>query len=464
MSAAQYNTGTMSRLKYPIDQSSARDVMKKFSDMAYSLVHINIFQEAIRILYSEDFVMSIDLSKRLQFRCLICNREMNSEHALAEHCRSGGHQKNRDKKYRESGEVNIDALSANYSPHSIHFKLLNSQVNPLGLQMVEEYDRGHGTTYYKCILCGAHGKLDTMYHHLIGKKHTDKYIKSGCVLESSILTVNEREEIRRKLVKEEGVNVRALKTIKGQELFPKKWQAEAITSTALRMAKLSKRESRSSSRSPSPGPSRSKDSRSRSYHLSSQRSPQHSPKRSPPRSPKRRCTMPSLRQSPKPSLRSPVRSQSRDGSPLSNYRNKSPPPTVTSVPVVAKTNSGTVALLSIPLPPQLQPPAPPVVESRDKSVQKHDLEELMIQFNFIVKSHTMSESDIKTAEDAKLAIDLMFKIAESLHNVTLVYQGDAKLKTDEMHNKLKKQNELLRGILGYIKQRMESTWNKENCR
>lgn len=47
-----------------------------------------------------------------------------------------------------------------------------------GLQMVEQYENGRGLTYFKCNLCAAHGKLDTMYHHLIGKKHTVKYIVS----------------------------------------------------------------------------------------------------------------------------------------------------------------------------------------------------------------------------------------------------------------------------------------------
>lgn len=47
-----------------------------------------------------------------------------------------------------------------------------------GLQMVEEYEKYPEHMYYKCNLCAAHGKLDAMYHHLIGNKHTERYIVS----------------------------------------------------------------------------------------------------------------------------------------------------------------------------------------------------------------------------------------------------------------------------------------------
>lgn len=50
--------------------------------------------------------------------------------------------------------------------------------------MVEEYSRGTVQRYYKCILCGAHGKLDHMYYHVIGNKHTEKYIVSMFTLTS----------------------------------------------------------------------------------------------------------------------------------------------------------------------------------------------------------------------------------------------------------------------------------------
>ncbi|XP_066970578.1 uncharacterized protein [Macrobrachium rosenbergii] len=96
--------------------------------------------------------------------------------------------------------------------------------------MVEEYINRRGNQYYKCILCGAHGKIDIMYHHLIGKKHTEKYIRSCCVLGSSVLNPNEREALRKKLLQDEGVNVDAIKTIKGDEFYPFKWEREGVAS------------------------------------------------------------------------------------------------------------------------------------------------------------------------------------------------------------------------------------------
>lgn len=43
--------------------------------------------------------------------------------------------------------------------------------------MIEEYEKGHSSwSYYKCNLCGAHGKLEPMYKHIIGNRHTEKYI------------------------------------------------------------------------------------------------------------------------------------------------------------------------------------------------------------------------------------------------------------------------------------------------
>ncbi|XP_066970581.1 uncharacterized protein [Macrobrachium rosenbergii] len=192
----------MALLRMPFDNESALDVMRKFSGLAYSLVNKGVFNEAIKILYGSEFQITVDLSKRMQFACQICNREMNSEKAMKEHGNSGGHQKNLDKKNRSSGSA-FTARASNYASDSIHHRLLNSRIAPLGLQMVEEYINRRGNQYYKCILCGAHGKIDMMYQHLIGKKHTEKYIRSCCILENSILNPNEREALRKKLVHDE---------------------------------------------------------------------------------------------------------------------------------------------------------------------------------------------------------------------------------------------------------------------
>lgn len=423
----------------------------KFRAMAYSLRHRDIFQAAVRLVYGDDFEIKEDLSSRMVFECKICNREMNSETAVAEHFRSGGHQKNRDKKYRERGESNLDPLKIKYSPDSLHYKLACSHIKPLGLQMIEEYACSHRSPYFKCNLCGAHGKLDSMYHHAIGNRHTEKYIKSACVLENSILTSTEREEIRHQLVKAEGMKVEAIKTIRGDMYFPRKWKEEGRVYG--RQQNAVKKDARSPSSSPSPGPSRSRSSVHEIGH-SSLRLSKRSPKESPTSSPERY-----IKRSPRESYKispdsSPVRSHSREKSPLSQYRNKSPPG-LPSLDIKLELDDLPVA----PSPPPVLPPPPPQrPEKKDKEIQKFDLEELMIQFNFIVKTHDMSAADIQTAQDEKLAIDLMMLISEALYSCIRIDDSQDNPETA----RLRTQQETLRKIMGYIKLRLEATWNDTN--
>ncbi|XP_045583294.1 uncharacterized protein [Procambarus clarkii] len=450
MNKIDSDLSTMPRLRLPVDLATAKEVMKKFPDMAYSLNHSGIFQNAVRMLYGEEFTIKTDLSSRMLFSCMICNREMNSENAMAEHFRSGAHQKNRDKKCRESGEVNLKALASNYPTDSLHYKLLNSKVQPLGLQLVEEYVRGRGSPYYKCNLCGAHGKLDTMYHHLIGRKHTEKYIKSSCVLRNSILTPNEREELRRQVIAAEGINTRGLKTIRGSDYFPYKWKEEG-RAVAKHLTDV-KIETRSPSSSPSPGPSGSRTPIGRGYL---KRSPKRSPGESPVSSPERYSSKPSK------GCRkiSPVRrSLSREKSPLSLYRNKSPPlPTLDA----ARIELNPVQLP--PLPPLPPPPPPRIVDTKDQEVQKHDLEELMVQLNFIVKTHAMPDSDLQNPDDEKMALDLMFKISDALYSVPNTLLEEPGI-TQMMTETATAQREFLKKIMGYLKHRLEPSWFVENRR
>ncbi|CAL4114480.1 unnamed protein product [Meganyctiphanes norvegica] len=168
------------RYLMPHDTESAKQAMKSFSELAYAVAYKEKFQAAVKLLYGSDFVITEDLSKRMQFACIICNREMNSENAMQEHYRSGPHQKNRDKRNRESGGASAAIDAYKYSKDSLQFRLLTSQTNPIGLQMVEEYRNDRNNSYYKCFLCGAHGKLSDMYNHIINKAHTEKYIKNYC--------------------------------------------------------------------------------------------------------------------------------------------------------------------------------------------------------------------------------------------------------------------------------------------
>ncbi|CAL4091970.1 unnamed protein product, partial [Meganyctiphanes norvegica] len=57
---------------------------------------------------------------------------------------------------------------------------------------------------------------------------------------------------------------------------------------------------------------------------------------------------------------------------------------------------------------------PPKSGYKDAHAQKCDLDELMVQLNFLVKSQNMPDSDIKTDEDLDLSIRMMWNIALGL--------------------------------------------------
>ncbi|XP_037794284.1 uncharacterized protein LOC119589786 [Penaeus monodon] len=92
--------------------------------------------------------------------------------------------------------------------------------------MIEEYTQGCGPSYYKCILCAAHGKNLSNVPSCDRKNHTEKYIRWRCFLKDSSLTSAEREEIRQKFIIEEGVDYTQIKVIKGKTYFPHKWKAQ----------------------------------------------------------------------------------------------------------------------------------------------------------------------------------------------------------------------------------------------
>ncbi|XP_076043796.1 uncharacterized protein LOC143026896 [Oratosquilla oratoria] len=165
------------------------------------------------------------MAKRMQFQCKICNQEMNSHGAVADHFRSGKHQKNLDKLRLDSPAPSSSSKYNDYSPTSIQYKFLKNG-RAVGLQFLEEFWKGSRRVYYRCILCGAHGKIDAMYNHMVGARHVEKYIKTTCSLKYPALTANEREGIRKKIIDEEGINVNAIAIYDDPALYPSKWEAE----------------------------------------------------------------------------------------------------------------------------------------------------------------------------------------------------------------------------------------------
>ncbi|XP_069975789.1 uncharacterized protein [Penaeus vannamei] len=102
--------------------------------------------------------------------------------------------------------------------------LLNSYVKPVGLNMIEEIKTGK-KVYYKCILCGAHSDVDSMYNHVIGAKHTERYIDMRMEKRNiPFMTTKMREEYRDLIIKEEGLCIDDIKTITGEKYNPFLWE------------------------------------------------------------------------------------------------------------------------------------------------------------------------------------------------------------------------------------------------
>ncbi|ROT73131.1 hypothetical protein C7M84_008447 [Penaeus vannamei] len=160
----------------------ATEMMRSFSDCAYQIHMKDAFQRATQRLFGEAFTITLNMQDRMQFYCTVCNKEMNCVNSVTEHTHSGAHQK---------------------------YKLLTSSTQAVGLQMVEEFRVNSASkTYFKCNLCGAHGRMDSMYYHLIGVKHTEKYIRRRVNIEESVLHSKTREEKQQ-----------------GKHMFPNEWIA-----------------------------------------------------------------------------------------------------------------------------------------------------------------------------------------------------------------------------------------------
>lgn len=405
------------------------EVMKHFSDMAYMTIFKDTFDKATKILYGKEVAVNLDLSKRMMFSCYLCSKDMNAETALKQHTVSGTHQKNLDKKRRahqshtSRHDVKYHHKDPSYGdPKSLRSMLLTSQVKPVGLQMIEEYQErpSGGKRYYKCILCGAHGKLDSIYWHTIGNRHTEKYIKSGVVLKTSLLDPKDREMVREFLLKKEKITVSAIKTYKDRSLFPKMW---SDYSDSLRFTSQRKRETQWVSETTLATPS---TSRKRPHSSSPDTSSWESPSSS----------------SSKASRNEIQQSRPRETSPLCMFRNQSPP---------SPSADDKLKTMNLHQSPQCRD-----VVKYDQSVQKFDLEELMIQFNFVVKTSHLPEFDIQTQEDVKAAIDMMFKISSALHFITKVKLENSQESSKEITGNLIHKKSLLSKIMGNIKLRMEA--------
>ncbi|XP_045113275.1 uncharacterized protein LOC123505692 isoform X2 [Portunus trituberculatus] len=423
-------------MKMPDSKQSAIEIMKDFTEKAYLTSYKDFFEKAVQILYGDEFIVKIDFSKRMLFSCQLCSKDMNNEVALIQHSHSGSHQKNLDRKFRE---VHKDSLykqdikfhrrdRPQYNPDTLQSMLMTSQVKPVGLQMVEVYEKMyHSWSYYKCNLCGAHGRLEAIYKHIIGNRHTEKYIKSRVILKTSFVTAKEREFIRDFLVKEEGIPVSAIKIYKDASLYPIKWERHNPSQAVMKKKQEAERELLGTSQS----------------SFASRPSCSSSPDELPEYSQKIERTSSMCHTQKEYSENNP-----KEESSLSMFQNQFPPPPPPLTNIRPETSGDTQA--RTPLQTKED------IIKQDKSTQKNDLEELMVQLNFIVKTSYSPDFDIHTTEDAKAALEMMFRISSALHFIAKKNIENSTDLSQDLIDSLNHRKNLLSKIMGSIKLRMEA--------
>ncbi|XP_042861949.1 uncharacterized protein LOC122247049 [Penaeus japonicus] len=203
-----------------MDKKEAHKLLGRFQHCAYQLSKLEEFQNATRLLYGEVWVVKPDIVQRMTFDCTACHKVMNSVVAVKEHTFSEAHMKVLDNIKQKMYKRSLSWSQV----ITLKDLLQNSYVQAVGLQMIEEYKTGK-KIYYKCILCGAHSDVESMYNHVIGAKHTERYIEMRDERKSiPFMTTKVREECRDMIVKEEGVCLNDMKTIIGADYYPYMWE------------------------------------------------------------------------------------------------------------------------------------------------------------------------------------------------------------------------------------------------
>jgi len=219
----------MDYLSIPYDKASAQAVMAQFNDYAADNRYYDKFTEALSIIYKEDYKIVYDSTiRRMNFHCIKCSKSMNNTQSLHAHNVSNKHLKTIGWGVGTAEASQRRSVSSQFREDSIQHQLMVSRAEIVGVHMVEQYiSRRKPQAYYKCLLCGAHGRLDAIVKHMIGDKHTDKYIRLR--VEGGMDIVGDKRAAIRSFIREkedamEGFNVDAIKTYRREDLFPFKWE------------------------------------------------------------------------------------------------------------------------------------------------------------------------------------------------------------------------------------------------
>lgn len=92
----------------------------------------------------------------------------------------------------------------------------------------------------------------------------------------------------------------------------------------------------------------------------------------------------------------------------------------------------------------------PNLQLRNVSLQKYDLEELMSYLVFIIQTHSMPEAELRTLEDVRMAVQLIFKISVALHSIPHTCLTNGSCKTPREEWILKEHKDRLEKIMGRI--------------
>ncbi|XP_018022604.1 uncharacterized protein LOC108678654 [Hyalella azteca] len=130
--------------------------------------------------------------------------------------------------------------AAKYPHNSLQYAILQSHAMILGAHLIEGYSRNKraGAKYFKCLLCGSHGHIEAMIHHVKNDKHTDRYIRFSFQCNVRAFSLEVRNTLRLRAFEREGVRVEDIITIEDESLYPDRWEDESLSVTRLRQKQV----------------------------------------------------------------------------------------------------------------------------------------------------------------------------------------------------------------------------------
>ncbi|XP_047492550.1 uncharacterized protein LOC125041564 isoform X1 [Penaeus chinensis] len=191
-------------------------LLSSFQQFSHCKSKMMDFRRAAKMIYGQEWDVELDSGQRMQFLCIACNKIMNHVKSMSDHNRSGMHLKNI--------RVYKPVLARKYL--NLHDMLESTNAKAIGLQMVEEFCVP-GKLYYKCILCGNHGKMQAMYDHVVGGEHMKKYINMRLDYKAHFMSVKQREDVCTLIINMEGTRISEIKQITGEKYFPYRWMLES---------------------------------------------------------------------------------------------------------------------------------------------------------------------------------------------------------------------------------------------